>query len=63
MIKIVKSESEYRCLSCFSRKNVYEIAVKLDNSGVTNSVALCRNCLVELKKKIKVEVENETRIQ
>lgn len=54
MIKIVKSESEYRCLSCFSRKNVYEIAVKLDNSGVTNSVALCRNCLMELKKRLKL---------
>lgn len=52
MIAIEKAERFRSCNVCYSNDDVYEVTFYYGKTRSGNQVALCQNCLLELKDRI-----------
>ena len=60
MIKVIKDLNDYsnQCVACGGMLNIYHIVMRSEWSPITKSFTLCKDCLKELQKQIKEQIDD-----
>ena len=60
MIKLVSEQINFHaeCCSCMSTANCYALVIKPEYGSVPTTVTVCKNCLKELQKQIKEQIDD-----
>lgn len=61
MIKLIPVKTNFRaqCCSCMSPTNCYEIVMNTEYGSFPITVTLCKDCLKDLQKQIKEQIDDK----
>ena len=60
MLKVIKDLKDYsnQCIACGGMLNIYHIVMRSEWSQTTKSFTLCKDCLKELQKHLKEQLDD-----
>lgn len=60
MLKVIKDLNDYsnQCVACGSMLNMYHIVMRSEWSPTTKSLTLCKDCLKEVQKQLKEQLDD-----